>query len=78
MAIFKRGAKTSDEHSDSSPDRLDVNKDGSPVERSDSIADVFHMEGLTLYEKKCMLVNREIDSMGMGRYQWCLWGLCGT
>ena len=27
--------------------------------------------------KKCFLVNREIDKMGMGRYQWYIWGLCG-
>ena len=27
------------------------------------------MEGLTLYEKKALLVNRELDSHGMGRYQ---------
>lgn len=35
------------------------------------------LEGLTLYEKKCVLVNREIDSHGMGRYQWYIWVLCG-
>lgn len=35
------------------------------------------MEGLTLYEKKCVLINREIDQNGMGRYQWYIWGLCG-
>lgn len=35
------------------------------------------LEGLSLYEKKCVLVNREIDAMGMGRYQWYIWSLCG-
>lgn len=35
------------------------------------------LDGLSLYEKKCVLINREIDSMGMGRYQWYVWGLCG-
>lgn len=35
------------------------------------------LEGLTLYEKKCVLVNREIDAQGMGKYQWYIWGLCG-
>lgn len=35
------------------------------------------LEGLSLYDKKCVLINREIDSMGMGRYQWMIWGLCG-
>ena len=28
------------------------------------------LEGLTLYEKKAVLVNRELDQQGMGRYQW--------
>lgn len=35
------------------------------------------MEGMTLYEKKCVLINREIDNNGMGKYQWYIWGLCG-
>ncbi|KPM37982.1 hypothetical protein AK830_g8585 [Neonectria ditissima] len=33
--------------------------------------------GLSLYEKKCVLINREINAQGMGRYQWYIWGLCG-
>ncbi|KAI0552731.1 major facilitator superfamily domain-containing protein [Xylaria curta] len=39
--------------------------------------DVNKLPGITLYEKKCLLINREIDAMGMGRYQWVVWGLCG-
>ena len=35
------------------------------------------MEGMTVYEKKCVLINREIDNNGMGRYQWYIWSLCG-
>ena len=35
------------------------------------------LEGLTLFEKKAYIVNRELDSMGMGRYQWMVFGLCG-
>ncbi|KAL8885333.1 MAG: hypothetical protein Q9215_006799 [Flavoplaca cf. flavocitrina] len=35
------------------------------------------MEGLTLYEKKALLVNRELDSHGMGKYQWHIFFLCG-
>ncbi|KAL9089612.1 MAG: hypothetical protein Q9165_005644 [Trypethelium subeluteriae] len=35
------------------------------------------LDGLSLYEKKCTLINREIDSHGMGRYQWYIWSLCG-
>ena len=35
------------------------------------------MEGLTLYEKKALLVNRELNSHGMGKYQWYIFFLCG-
>ena len=35
------------------------------------------LEGLTLYEKKAVLVNRELDAQGMGRYQWMIFFLCG-
>jgi len=35
------------------------------------------LKGLTLYEKKCVLINREIDSNGMGKYQWWIWCLTG-
>ena len=39
--------------------------------------DLSGLDGLTLYEKKCALFNREIDRQGMGRYQWYIWCLCG-
>ncbi|WWC63279.1 uncharacterized protein I303_105879 [Kwoniella dejecticola CBS 10117] len=32
---------------------------------------------LNLYEKKSLLINRELDEMGMGKYQWCVFTLCG-
>lgn len=35
------------------------------------------IDGMSLYDKKCVLVNRELDAMGMGRYQWYIWCLCG-
>lgn len=35
------------------------------------------LEGLTVFEKKAHLVNRELDGMGMGKYQWMIFGLCG-
>ncbi|KAF2010149.1 MFS general substrate transporter [Aaosphaeria arxii CBS 175.79] len=50
---------------------------GQDTERSRSLAEELAAEGSNLYEKKCILINREIDSMGMGRYQWYLWALCG-
>ena len=39
--------------------------------------DESEMAEMTLFEKKCHLINKEIDAMGMGKYQWFLWSLCG-
>ncbi|KAL8280238.1 hypothetical protein RQP46_007352 [Phenoliferia psychrophenolica] len=30
-----------------------------------------------LYERKAALINFELDTMGLGRYQKCIWVLCG-
>ncbi|KAJ6445232.1 hypothetical protein O9K51_03638 [Purpureocillium lavendulum] len=35
------------------------------------------LEELTLFERKAALINIEIDKIGMGRYQWYIWLLCG-
>lgn len=35
------------------------------------------MDGLTLYGKKALLVHRELDSQGTGKYQWYNFFLCG-
>jgi MFS family permease len=32
---------------------------------------------LTSFEKKAALINAELDKFGMGKYQWCIWFLCG-
>jgi len=32
---------------------------------------------LSLYEKKSLLINKELNAMGMGKYQWYIWSLCG-
>lgn len=32
---------------------------------------------LTIFEKKAALINAELDAFGMGRYQICIWFLCG-
>lgn len=32
---------------------------------------------LTAFEKKAALVNAELDKFGFGRYQICIWFLCG-
>ncbi|KAH7088812.1 major facilitator superfamily domain-containing protein [Paraphoma chrysanthemicola] len=49
---------------------------GAPSTQSSSLADELG-EATSLYDKKCLLVNHEIDALGMGRYQWYLWSLCG-
>lgn len=32
---------------------------------------------LNIFEKKAALINAEIDKFGMGKYQICVWFLCG-
>lgn len=32
---------------------------------------------LTTFEKKAALINAELDAFGLGRYQICIWFLCG-
>lgn len=48
----------------------------SDTESSQSFNNQFG-EVSTLYDKKCLLVDRQIDAFGMGRYQWMIWSLCG-
>ena len=57
-----------------------LDKDDSPAARlgdHNGYLQDQEMEGLTLYEKKALLVNRELDSHGMGKYQWYIFFLCG-
>lgn len=32
---------------------------------------------LTIFERKAALINAELDKFGLGRYQICIWFLCG-
>lgn len=48
-----------------------------PIKDPTLLTEQIEEEATNLYERKCILVNREIDRMSMGRYQWHLWGLCG-
>ena len=50
-----------------SPDPVHVIDDPNRPRHSGDFED---LEGLSLYDKKCVLINREIDAQGMGRYQW--------
>ncbi|KAI1816383.1 MFS general substrate transporter [Poronia punctata] len=66
--------RRSGDSTDPSPPRASDSHDGQSLEEN---IDTRGLEGLTLYEKKCVILNREIDAMGMGKYQWCVWSLCG-
>ncbi|KAL5360770.1 major facilitator superfamily domain-containing protein [Aspergillus floccosus] len=35
------------------------------------------IDARTLFERKAVLINTEIDKTGFGKYQWCIWMLCG-
>jgi len=69
---FKKSDKDSETRSPTPPDYgSNSHERGQPsVAREE-------LEGLSLYEKKCVLINREIDNNGFGRYQWYIWSLCG-
>ncbi|KAL2430105.1 MFS siderochrome iron transporter 1 [Exophiala dermatitidis] len=57
------------------PSDMEMGKATEPASSSDVNADP-EFDGLTLYEKKALLVNRELDAQGMGRYQWTVFFLC--
>ena len=48
---------------------MDSTKDGAFEAPSYHVSSDPEMEGLSLYEKKALLVNRELDRHGMGKYQ---------
>lgn len=50
---------------------------GDPPVRRHAINDDPELENLTLYEKKALIVNRELNGHGMGKYQWYIFFLCG-
>jgi MFS family permease len=55
----------------------DYDADTNKSHQADSLIDGSDKAEGSPYEKKCVLIDREIDAMGMGRYQWALWTLCG-
>lgn len=46
-------------------------------ESSGVIAESAPIDERTIFERKAALVNDEIDKFGFGKYQWCIWMLCG-
>lgn len=76
---FSLGADTQDPNQATTKEdkEKEDGADSSISHRSGSIIDGLEGTESSLYEKKCMLIDREIDAIGMGRYQWTLWSLCG-
>ena len=72
LPFKKSAADTASETRSPTPPKYDTNTEHAlpGVAREE-------LEGLTLYEKKCVLIHREIDNNGFGRYQWYIWTLCG-
>ena len=56
---------------------LKIDSPGDAVSYRHAVLDDPAMEGLSLYEKKSLIVDRELDSHGMGKYQWYIFFLCG-
>lgn len=90
-AVASASASTSREHPDMSkisgillPGHVDA-KDADihvgglpdPVVLAASSSEDTLLGRLSLYERKSLLVNTELDRMGLGRYQMCIWVLCG-
>ncbi|KAL9624815.1 MAG: hypothetical protein Q9160_000861 [Pyrenula sp. 1 TL-2023] len=54
-----------------SPDAAEIERDnGESIDESGD-------EKLSVYERKAMIVDKELNAMGMGKYQWRLFFLCG-
>ncbi|KAL3467840.1 major facilitator superfamily domain-containing protein [Aspergillus heterothallicus] len=62
----------SDMSSNTKEDRSDK-PDNGDISIGDSIA----VDERSVFERKMELVNAEIDKLGLGKYQWCIWFLCG-
>jgi MFS family permease len=69
----ERQTRAYDDH----PFPEDDGRDKTASDRMSELSLDPEMEGLTLYEKKALLVNRELDRQGMGKYQWMIFFLCG-
>lgn len=48
------------------------------IEAGDVSDDMDRTDGLSELDQKMRLIERDLDAQGMGRYQWCIWLLCGT
>ncbi|EPS25080.1 hypothetical protein POX_c03487 [Penicillium oxalicum] len=68
------GHKADAAHAEQSGDEA-VSFDGHPSLTGTS--DVAISSRATPFERKAALINREIDKFGFGRYQQCIWTLCG-
>ena len=65
---------------DESPPAYHATPDDSSSETNFSLAAILKGEAsthLTAFEKKAALINEEFNNFGLGRYQLCIWFLCG-
>jgi hypothetical protein len=76
--LLKDGASPETYHHNSSiAQHYSPTRAGDSDDLAERYANDAELTGLSLYEKKCVLVNRELEMLGMGRYQWYIRGLCG-
>jgi hypothetical protein len=54
-----------------------VTESGTDPDNAIDTIDDSDMDHLTPYQRKSRLITLEMDKMGMGRYQWYIWSLCG-
>lgn len=68
-------------HSANPPDMSSKDKAGSSEmakpEHGDVLTGEMAISEHTIFERKMALVNAEIDKLGFGKYQMCIWMLCG-
>jgi MFS family permease len=72
-----RTTQTREELSEADKEKLEILNRLDDPEQPCPLTEELGDTGISLYEKKCELINHEIDLMGMGRYQWSIWALCG-
>ncbi len=68
-ALRRRGVNGVNRHDDLRSDRFTAGN----ILRGE----VGHALPATAYERKASLINMELDKLGFGRYQACIWFLCG-
>lgn len=64
----------------SSESDRDHQEEHSPEKQDESrgvVGEAAPVDRRVIFERKAALLNAEIDKFGFGKYQWCIWMLCG-